>query len=505
MKLGNKNGIIVKRNSLKDMKGNIKFQIQTVMKKKVGKYSIRQISIILFLVLMTILVIKNIFYLFDPERNVPDYSIVYRAEDGDLMVTTKDGKETTKLASNTLSVVRYSNSTDRYILYTKEDNLYLFDKNKGDKTKRIVGNITNIFGFSNNDKYLYYINKDKELYTYKGKEIKIDEDVDYIYGVSNKYITYQKAEEIYYAKLNGKDKEKITSKATNVMINDDGEKIFYINEDTDLYFYEIGAKRPEKIDNNVIKVLDVSDDFKNIIYAKEDDDIYISIKGKTKKLVSEASALYYFDAQTRELVYACDDKVYYQKEDKDSIEVTDNENISSAYLYKNELYYTIYEDGEYSLLYSKLGSKNASKPKEVLDNVDDKIITGYKKGLIVLSERNGTIATLNIVKGGKVKEINEDVLVSSIIYGHNKKSLYFIGDYENKDSEGNLMKSTGGKAKKILDGVYNFNYIKDKLIYVQVNYSSNDGRTDLRVIYKDKVKNIADDIKEMYNVPVIIK
>lgn len=505
MKLGNKNGIIVKPNNLKAKKEAMKFHLQTLMKKKVGKYSVRQISIIVFLILIAILVLKGVFYLFDPARNVPSYSVVYRAEDGDLMVTTKDGKETTKLASDTSSVVRYANSTDRYILYTKEDNLYLFDKNKGDKTKRIVGNITNIFGFSNNDKYLYYINTDGELYTYKGKEIEIDDNVSFVYGVSNKYITYQKEDAIYYAKLNGKDKEEITSKATNESISKDGEKLIYINEDKDLYFYEIGDKRPEKLDTNVMKVLDVSDDFKNIIYATEDDDIYISIKGKTKKLVSSSSALYYVDAEEKELVYASDDKVYYQKEDKDSVEVTDDENISSAFLYKNELYYTTYEDGEYNLLYSKLGSKKASKPKEVLENVDNKVITGYKKGLIVLSERNGTIATLNIVKGGKVKEISEDVLVSSITYGHNKKSLYFIGDYDNKDSEGNLMKSTGGKAKTLLDNVYNFNYIKDKLIYAQVNYSDKDAKTDLKVIYKGKVKDIADDIKEMYYIPVVVK
>lgn len=494
----------IKKSNLQIQSNNLKFAIQSLAKKKIGKFSIRQISILLILLLTICLVIKGIFYLFDPARKIPDYSIVYRAIDGDLIVSSKDGKHSTKLASNTSSVVRYANSTNRNILYTKDDNLYLFDKNKGDKTKKIAENISNIFGFSKDDKYVYYLNNDNELYTYKGKKIKIDKEVEFVYGISDKYIIYQKNKAIYYAKLNGKGKEKITSELISESISDDGKKLIYITEDKDLYTYNIGDKRSKKIDTNVSRILDISDNYDTVIYAVDDNDIYFAKKDKKKKLVSNIDYLYYVNADDIKIVYVSEEKVYYQEEKGTAIEINVNKNISSAYLFKNDLYYTIYENEQYNLYYSKLGSKKASEPKIVLENVDDKLIKGYKKGLLVLSSRNGEVATLNLIKGDKAKKIAEDVLVSSITISHNKKTIYYISDYENKNNEGKLMKTSNVKGKILLDNVYNFNYIKDKLIYVQVNYSLNK-TTDLKVIYKNKIKDIEDDIIEIYNVPVNVK
>lgn len=472
---------------------------------KVGNFSLKQILIAVVCVVLAILLIRGIANSFSKESKVPDYGVVYTTDDGDLMVVGANGKKPVKLANNSSNDVEYANTTERYILFTKDDNLYLYDKKDGEDTTKIDKDVSS-FGFSDDDKYIYYVNDDAELYTYKKESKKIDNDVTYVIGTADNNIFYTKDDELYVRNMNAKkDKVKIASEVKNQVLSEDGSKVLYQNEDGDLYIYKVSSKKAVKIASDVYDVLDGNEELDKLMYITNDGDVYYVSGTKATKLVSEVDVLD-VDVEEKQLVYLNeDDELYYQKGTKSPVKIDDTDDITKAYIYNgNEIYYVVADGEDYDLYYSKVGSK-ASSPKTVKEDISSYVYSYYDKGLIVFSEVESYVGELNLVKGGKVTKIADDVYTSSVNPNHKGNKIYFLGNYDGEDKNGSLMSTTGKKAKTLVEDVYKFDYVKDKLIYVSTGYSSKSGKFDLNVYNGRKLINIADGVKSVDAPYVTIK
>lgn len=463
---------------------------------KIGSFSLKQILILVVCLILVILLVKGIAGSFSSESKAPDYGVVYTNDDGDLMVVSSNGKKPVKIANDSYNNVEYANTNERYILFTKDSNLYLYDKKDGEDTTKIDKDVSS-FGFSEDDKYIYYVNKDDELYTYKKESKKIDSDVSYVVGTKDNNIFYTKEDELYVRNMNGKkDKVKIASDVENQAISEDGSKVLYQTEDGDLYIYKVSSKKATKIASDIEDVLDGNDDLDKLLVVNSDDEVYYVNGTKTTKLVSEVDIL---DANVEEqqLVYLKDDELFYQKGTKKAVKIDDKEDISKAYLYnKNEVYYVVNDNDEKDLYYSKVGSK-ASVPKLVKENISSYVYSYYDKGLIVFTDVESYTGELNVIKGNKVNKIADDVYTSSVKPNHDGNKLYFLGNYDTKDKSGKLMSTTGKKAKTLVEDVSDYNYVKDKIIYVSTGYSTKSGKTDLGVYNGRKVIKIADGVKNV--------
>lgn len=479
-----------------DKVNEIKNNVTGVLDKEVGGLTVKSIVIIVLAVLIVFLVIRGIVKSTNVDSKIPDYQVVYSNDDGDLMVVGKNGKNPIKLANDAYSNIEYAYTSNRYILFTKDDDLYLYDKNDGDETTKIAKEVKE-FGFSKNDKYIYYINEDGELYSYKKDSKKLDNDVERIAGITDDLIFYEKEEDLYYKKLNGKgDKVKVASELKNCLVDEDGSKVLYQNEDNDLYIYKVSNKKATKIGTDIEDLLDFSSDFNTIIYQNNDNEVFEVNKTKSKKIISEVDDVLYSDAEEKQIVYELDEELFYQKSDKKAVKIGDSENVTRAVVKGNQLYYLEEDDDSYELYYAKIGSKIS--PKSIAEDVGSSIISSFGKGIVIFKDVEDSIGEMNVVKNGKLTKVADDVYVSSYTVSNDKNKLYFLGDYSSKNKSGSLMSTTGKKAKLIVDDVNSYDYIKNSLIYIQTGYSSKSGKSDLQVYNGKKVKKIVDGIKGTY-------
>lgn len=484
--------------AIKDASANIQDTANELLNRKVGPVAVKTIVLCVLVVLVALLVIRGVLNANNPDSKVPDYSLVYSNEDGQLMVVGKNGKKPVKLSNDDDTEVAYAHNTDRYILFTKEDSLYLYDKKDGEDTEKIAKDITS-FGFSANDKYIYYINEDSELYSYKKDATKIDSDVDYVISVSDDKIFYSKEGDAYVSSLKKSNKEKIEEDVTDIFVDEKGSKVVYLTKDDELFSYKVNGKKATKIGKDVSKVLDCSEDLTKVVYKDSDDAIHLVKKTKEEKIIDEVDGVFYTNAEDEQIVYEYDDELFYQKGNKKEVKVGDSENVTDAYIYDgNKLYYIVEEDDDENVLYySKISDKKASKPVEVLDDISSYVITEYEKGLVVFSDVESSIGALNIVKNGKATEVTDDVSIYSTVLSNDKKKLYFLGDYSSKSASGTFMYLKGKKAKDIVNDVYTFMYVKNNLIYLATGYSSKSGKADIQVYNGRKAKKILDGVTDV--------
>ena len=490
-------------NELKAKSADIGAQVNDLLNKRFGNFTLKQILIVVLCVLLAVVVLKAVLGNAFKGNKVPDYSIVYVNDDGDLMVVGKNGKDPVKLSSDGYADVEYANTTDRYILFTKDDSLYLYDKKDKDNTEKIAKEVSR-FGFSDDDKYIYYLNDDDELYSYYKKEIKIDTDVDSIAAVTEDKIFYVKDDELFFRSLKGKgDKVKVESELNDYLVNEDGSKILYENEDNELYVYKVSSKKSTKIADDISNLLDWSEDLNELIYSTSDDEVYYAKGTKTTKLVSDVEGVFYSDVDNKVVVYETDDVMYYQKGTGKAIKVEDSEDVRSVYIYNDkELYFTKYDDGEYELFYSKLSGSKASSPKSVLDDASSYITSNYKNGLIAFSNVDDYIGEFNVIKNGKVTKVADDVYVSSMHVDVEGKKVFFLGDYDDEDNVGTFMSTTGKKSKKLVEDVSDYTYIHSKLVYLETGYSSKSGNFDIQVFTGSKAKELVTDVSRVHSVYV---
>ncbi len=131
--------------------------------------------------------------------------------------------------------------------------------------------------------YVRTINKPKK------EAVKIDSNVtSYQITPSGKLVTYKKDGNLYQHNL--KDKEKIASDVSDFCVSEDGKKLFFTDDEGDLYFKQKG-KDKEKLDSEISSLQFVNEKFNTVYYTKEDT-LYKKVVGKDKvKIASDVSSV----------------------------------------------------------------------------------------------------------------------------------------------------------------------------------------------------------------------
>ena len=150
---------------------------------------------------------------------------------------------------------------------------------------------------------LYYRNITKDDF----EPIKIDSDVrDYVINESSTIITYFKGEEgsLYQYAIEDDMKEKIDDNIGEYYVSSNGEKIYYITLDGDIYIKEMG-KDKEKIAGEAENLTCCSNSFETVFYTKNDA-LYRKTEGEDKEKIAS-------DIDGTVLVPYAKDAVYYTK------------------------------------------------------------------------------------------------------------------------------------------------------------------------------------------------
>lgn len=464
------------------------------LKKGLSKKNVK-LFIGAFLVLYVVVVLLLFYFNRDNGIKTP---IVYSTK-SDLYFVTADTKKENKgklLAKNDNQSVIYSNTNGRYVLYKDGKALYLYDV-KIKKANEILA-MVNYYNFTANDKKVVMTDVMKNLYVFdmKKKEGKmLDSEVVSVYNISNDYVLYKKNDELYVANLDAKKEEiiKVTDNFTsNIKFNKAGNKFYYLNNESEFIEYSIKDEKINTIDENV-----------KVYYCKKECDSYYYLiankdselkyyDGDKKTIDKNVSRVVYYNNDENQIAYlkSEDSKfyLYYKYKKVDPIKVDEIDSVRDFSVYKDKYVYYLTEKNE--LRYVEVKKGKESKYEKLAEDV-----TGYlyahKDGCIfVANVDSDNLGTLKIAKKEKVKEV--DVKVDNVLLFLNEKEnkIYYFKNY---GTTGDLYVSSGKKGKLIDEGIYDYQYVNDKLIYYIKDYSVANGSGSL-YIYTNKARKVAEDV-----------
>ena len=437
-----------------------------------------------------------------------EYSVVYADDDGDLYLMKPNAKkedDAIKLAGDTSSGVIYANTNNRYILFTKDSDLYLYDAKAKEETVKILSDVDD-YDFTEDDKYVIAIDADSNLYSYNFKKDKerLDTDVSEIYVYDSTHIVYEKDGSVYVRSINAKkdDRAKITDEYNGVLrLSEDGKFVTYIDEDSNLMAYNISKKENNKIAGDVSTYYCDTQSCKKLYYVVTDDenDLYYYNGKEGTKVASDISYVCDSDVDEQKVVYTVADDgeytLYYQKGTKDAAKIEDGlESLNGVHLFEAKEIYYINEDNE--LKYVKINGNKVGDVKSVADDVD--YLTMNKNGYVFVADvDDDSNGTLYFAKGGKAKEIADDVYSSKVTVSKDGKRVYYLQDYKNT---GDLYVTTGGKGKKIESDIRSYIVVKSNLIYMLKDYSSSKSRGDLFRSNGHKSVKLAENVQRLYTI-----
>lgn len=158
----------------------------------------------------------------------------------------------------------------------------------------------------NNNFSLYY----KDVTKPDSDAIKIDSGItEYSVNTSNTIVTYYKIDDgtLYQYNISKDSKEKIAGEVKDSRVSDDGNKIYYINYDNNLYFKDKN-KDKEKLASDVTGFQYVTENFSTVYYIKEGA-LYKQAVGSDKvKIASDVfSVINIYDSG--EIYYLADSKI----------------------------------------------------------------------------------------------------------------------------------------------------------------------------------------------------
>ena len=448
-------------------------------------------------------------------EELPDYPIVFLTDDDKLMVMGPKNKEPIKIADSFEDDVEvlYANEDTNLFMYLKEGGLYYFNVKKA-TSEKIASDVANA-QWSKDDKKIIYLTNEGSLYVYnmKDKE-KIDSDVEELYAVTNKYVVYEKDENLYAKdfKSSKSDRVKIASEARFVAIDEKETKVLYYESDEDGSDYSVYIFKKEdskKIANNAYTLYDISDDFTEVVY---------SVKKKSSSL--DISKILNDDKkEDDENIVVCDYMDYYSN--KCSYDEYD------AYLdakydieARNEIREFVKEkyegDGSYDIYYAK-------------DGKDTKIAEGVSSVLAADYETKRVVYTQNVLGSSKKLKISEytsvysfesaieDAFVMDLFYKQNSKDAHTV---ESDISVSSAYLKDNELYYTVSDGdTYELYYAKvsgaktgtPKLVdedlssatmhagfkkgfLYGVDYSEKTGAVTLKIVSNGKAKDVANDV-----------
>ena len=188
--------------------------------------------------------------------------------------------------------------------------------------------------------------------------------------------------------------------------------------------------------------------------------------------------------------------MYYQKGNNDpSLIENDLQGLREVKLFEGKDVYFTTSDNE--VRYANVSGNKVRVVKSIAEDVSG-YFYAHKDGYVFISDMEEGSGTLNLAKGGRVKELDKDVYTGLITISEDGKSIYYLKDYKRT---GDLYMSTGGKGKVIEKDVYNYEYMNKDLIYLIRDYSTSKGSGDL-YRYTNKSVKIAENVTRIASSPV---
>lgn len=485
----------------------VKF-IKRLSKIKVGKYF--NGAHILFAVIALLLVF---ICLFNGSKEVA-YPVIYNNGEGDLYLidsNTNNEEDAIKLGNGeNTNNIKYANTTDRYVLFQKNESLYLYDAKEKGETTKIVANVqVGEYYFTDDDKYVVALDESDNLIVYDFKEtVKLDKDVSQIVVNENESlqdkIMYIKENVLYVRSINPNknDRLKVTEEYdSQISISEDKKNILYIDNDRTLYMFNIKKDDEEVIAKKVTSYYCDDKSCEKLFYIENDDtkSVYYYNGKDTEVLSKEIYSLHAWDVNKKQIVFSrMEDKkytLYYQKLGNDAVEIEDNiTSLRTVKLFNGKDIYFITSDNE--LKYAQINGSKINGVKSIGEDVTGYLIA-HKKGYVFVGDVENSKGVLYLAKGGKTTQIDENVTNGLITVSNDGKSIYYLKDYK---TTGDLFVSkNGGKGKLIDKDVYNYEYVKNNLIYLIKDYSVSKSRGDL-YRYTNKSVLIAEDITRIADV-----
>lgn len=492
---------------LKKAKEFLKKAIKKVKSVKINKNSLKYVIGIIVVILVIMFLGKTVF-----KGDNINYPILFNTSEGDLFLYNSSLKrkdaEATKLAvGESVSNILYANTTERYVLFKKGSDLYLYDSKKDEETIKIAENV-NVFKFSSDDKYVIILDKEDSLSVYNYKtNTKIESDVSEIIDVSDKKVIFEKDNVIYTRSINPKkdDRERITAEyGSNIKFSEDGKNVIYINKENDLVVYNTSNNKDNKISGNVKKYYCDKESCNKLFYIENSDvkKIYYYNGKKATKVAEGIYDILDVDVNEKQVVYSTTDSgtytIHYQEVDKEAVKVEEKlPSVRVLRIYEGkEIYYIT---GKNEVKYAKISGNKVNKPRSLGTEVIG-YLNLYKDGFAFVTEvdSNGN-GTLYLAKNGKAKKIDNNVNSTFIKVNKTGNKIYYFKDYE---VVGTLYVTSGSKNKKIDENVYNFTYINDDLIYYIKDYSNTKSRGDLFIYKKGKNHRIYEGVSRIAGSPV---
>ena len=485
----------------------VKF-IKKLSKIKVGKYF--NGAHVLFAVIALILIFIG---LSNSNKEIA-YPVIYNNGEGDLYLIDKDinnEENAIKLGNGEYTNnVKYANTTDRYILFQKNESLYLYDSKEKGETTKILSNVqVGEYYFTDDDKYVVALDEDNNLMVYDFKDTtKLDKDVSQIVVNENDSlqdkVMYIKEKVLYVKSINPKknDRLKVSEEYdSQISLSEDKKNVIYIDNDKTLHMFNIKKDNDEVIAKKVSSYYCDDKSCNKMFFIQNDDrkSVYYYNGKDTEVLSKDIYSLHAWDVDKKQVVFSrMSDKkytLYYQKLGSDAVEIEDNiTSLRSVKLFNGKDIYFVTSDNE--LKYAQINGSKINGVKSIGEDVTGYLIA-HKKGYVFVGDVENSKGVLYLAKGGKTTQIDENVTNGLITVSNDGKNIYYLKDYK---TTGDLYVSKNGRKGKLIDkDVYNYEYVKDNLIYLIKDYSVSKSRGDL-YRYTNKSVLIAEDITRIADI-----
>lgn len=344
-------------------------------------------------------------------RSMDGTAAVIRTGEGDLYGVS--GKKLKQLAEDVTSY-ELSVSGDYVVYKTRgeddETTTLVLCKLSNGKTQEICDDVYGSYAISPDGKSVaYYVEDDEsyELMLYKGKKsVKItDAEDSYLYGLSNGgkyiYVSVPDEESEYLYAYNAKgDKEKLETIYGYVQFNADHTQVMFSNKDGKTYISTKGKKA---------------------VKASSDE---------IELVIPSTSYTYFADYSTYPVsnlyghVYTTSNQVWIIKKNSDKNQKLASKAVGVTLDDSAEYIYYIYDMEEVRVAKVSDGDNASDRAKVLVDEAVPYRVTSDRKNVYYLED--DTLYSVNGKKGGKAKEITDDV--ESYLYLNSKDVLYYIVD-----------------------------------------------------------------------------
>lgn len=422
------------------------------------------------------------------------YPIIYQKSNNDMYMLEHGAKPANKEQIKKMQStgnIEYSNTTNRYILFKNADDLYVYDTKKDEATK-VIDDISYSYGFTPKDTYIYGQDNDSDLYVYDFKNSKqlLDGGITSVQDYTDKNIIYEKDSALYFVSFDAtkEDRTKLVEGYVMAELSENGKYVMYTNSNNTLYKYDIKKEKHAKIASDVDSFY-CDDSSCNTMYYIQSSPTFILnyyTNNKSTQLTDNIYNIVDIDVKARKVLYTVTDNnelsLYYLYKNNKPTKVTDDyDYTSSVIMTKDALYYV---DDENNLMYAKMNGSSIGKAKKVAKEVQSELYS-YDNGVYYYKNINdNNDATYYIAVGTKTTKIADDISRESIMISNNNKSIYYMNDMSG--NTGTLKVFNGKKSTKISENVRRYSYIKDDGVYYITDYSDT---TKTGTLYRYDGKN----------------